>query len=219
MTELLDAYNEEGKLVKTEEKDKLLNEIKEHSLREGDAHLAVPAVFLLLVHPQNGIYVVKRADKSENPHLWCKTVGGHVHHGETPDEGLRRESDEEINTKVEIAHSIDDYLYKKQNYDLKVQAVVRQIDFKPWFATDRIDRETGRPWKRRFRAHIYAGVLEKEKLEFTESTGADEFSDGLGEAIEYMFYPKEELRELLEKGDRRFTHDLSILVRDYHPFL
>lgn len=215
----LDAFDELGDFVKTEEMNVLLSEIKEHSIRYGDAHLAVPAVLLLLSHPHKGIYVVRRADKSENPHLWCKTVGGHIHHGESPEDALVRESYEEIRTDIVIAGSFDEYENLLSTVDLSSRAVVRKVDFKPWFRTDRIDRETGRPWRRRFRAHIYAGRLEKESLEFTGRTSAPEFRDGLGEAVSYAFYGKEELGRILAEGDRRFTHDLTVLFRDYATFL
>ena len=219
MVEYLDAYNEQGELVKTGDKETILDDIKRYSIKNGDANLAVPVVFLLLVHPDYGLYVVKRAAKSENPYLWCKTVGGHVRHGETADVALERESMEEIKTKVKIEHSIDDYLLSIGSCDFTQVALVRQIDFKPWLGIDRIDRETGMPWRRRFRAHIYSGFFERTKLEFTQGTGLRTFDDGLGEAVECNFYQIDTLKELLEKGDRRFTHDLTVLVKNYHALL
>ncbi|MBN1544895.1 NUDIX domain-containing protein [Candidatus Woesearchaeota archaeon] len=219
MAEHLDAYDCNGRLVKTREKELLLSEIKEYSITNGDANLAVPAALLLLVHPEHGIYVVKRAGKSENPFLWCKTVGEHVRHGETPDEAIIRGAKEEIGTSIVIAHSIDEYTQRLESTDLRETAVTREIDFNPWFGGDCIDRKTGRPWRRRFRATIYAGRFRNEKLNLPQRTCEDDFRDGLGEAVEFAFYQKDRLRELLAEGDRRFTHDLFILVRDYYPFL
>ncbi|MBW2972049.1 NUDIX hydrolase [Candidatus Woesearchaeota archaeon] len=219
MTEHLDAYDQDGRLVKTAEKGLLLSEIKEYSISHGDAHLAVPGALLLLVHPERGIYVVKRAGKSENPHLWCKTVGEHVRHGETADDALIRGAREEIDTHVVIAYSLDEYIERVESTDLTETAVARQIDFKPWFGGDCIDRETGRPWRRRFRATIYTGVYRNEELRLPKKTCVEDFTDGFGEAVAFAFYQKDKLRELLTEGDRRFTHDLFILVRDYYPFL
>ena len=217
---LLDAYGRDGLLVRTEEKDLLLAEIKEYSIANGDAHLAIPAVLMLLVHPENGIYVVRRAEKAENPHLWCKTVGGHIHHKETPAEALRRESQEEIRTDVLIAESTDEYEKLLMYTNLKEKAVVRKVDRQPWFRADRIDRETGRPWKRRFDAHIYIGKLHKDNLLFTPKSEKGDFEDGLGEAVDMRFYRRDDLRRIaVDEGDRSFTHDIGVLVRNYYGHL
>lgn len=216
--EYLDAFDKTGKKIKTAERKQLLNEIKGYSFEHGDCILAVPAVNLLLAHPEKGVYLVKRANKAENPYMWCKTVGGHISSGESPDETLVREAKEEINTEIVIANSIDDYFEKISKDPLTERAVVRKIDFNPWFGSYRLDRDTGKKWMKRSVLHIYAGRLRKP-LDFTDATDAVNFSDGLGEATAYKIWNKAELQDLLAKGDPRFTHDLFILMRDYHAFI
>ena len=107
---MLDFYDEKGNLLGTRTKKEVLNEQKTISLETGESPFAVPVIHLLLSHPEKGIYTVQRANKSENPYLWCKPVGGHISSGETEDSTLIREGQEEIKTDIILANSEEEYL-------------------------------------------------------------------------------------------------------------
>jgi len=100
MDELLHAYNQWGRIVKTQERSSLLQEIRDYSYKHGDANLAVETIYLVLSNSNGELYVVRRGDKPENPNRFDKTVGGHVHVGETAFSTLYREAREEIGVQV-----------------------------------------------------------------------------------------------------------------------
>jgi len=216
--EILDTYDQDGNLLKTISKKEILAEQKRVAFETGDSSFAVPVVYLLLSHPENGVYVVQRANKSENPYLWCKPVGGHIGSGDDPDSTLLREGKEEIKTDIVLAKSIGEYFDLISQDSLIEHAIVRKIDFQPWFGTYRVDRDTRKNWMKRTRAHIYAGVY-RGSIGFTNATNTKDFVDGLGEAVGVKIYDKNDLQRILSSGDPNFTHDLGILVRDYHAFL
>lgn len=218
MEEILYAYDKKGNIVAHGSKKRILNEQKKVSFSAGDCPFAVPVVYLLLSHPKEGIYTVQRANKSENPYLWCKPVGGHISSGETPESTLIREGQEEIKTDIIIAKSIENYNHLISKNDISEKAIVRMVNLQPWFGTYRLDKDTGKVWMKRTRAFIYAGVY-SGKIKFTKATDQEDFSDGLGEAINAKIYQKEDLeRVLLEKNDL-FTDDFKVLFKDYKAFL
>ena len=111
--ELLNAYNQSGTLIKTQERESLLEEVREHSYKHRDANLAVETFYLILANSNGDLYIVKRGDKSENPNKYDKTAGGHVISGETPITALQREAYEEIGVGV----ALTDIFYSINHYD------------------------------------------------------------------------------------------------------
>ena len=83
--EMLNVYDAEGRVAGT--------------MARGDAKirgLAAGAVQLLLRHDDGRVLLQKRRDDKENGGLWDKSVGGHVLAGETFDQALIREANEEL---------------------------------------------------------------------------------------------------------------------------
>lgn len=83
--ELLNVYNPAGEVV--------------GSAPRGDAKargLAVGAVQMLVVKDDGRILLQRRQDDKENGGLWDKSVGGHVQAGESFDQALIREANEEL---------------------------------------------------------------------------------------------------------------------------
>jgi len=83
--ELLNVYDAAGAVV--------------GSLERGEAKargLAVGAIQLLLVNPRGRVLLQRRRHDKENGGLWDKSVGGHVQAGETFDQALVREANEEL---------------------------------------------------------------------------------------------------------------------------
>jgi 8-oxo-dGTP pyrophosphatase MutT (NUDIX family) len=63
--------------------------------------LAAGAVQLLLLDPEGRVLLQRRREDKENGGLWDKSVGGHVQAGETFDEALIREANEELFGRAE----------------------------------------------------------------------------------------------------------------------
>lgn len=69
------------------------------SMRRGEAKargLAAGAVQLLLMNEEGRVLLQRRREDKENGGLWDKSVGGHVKAGETFDQALIREANEEL---------------------------------------------------------------------------------------------------------------------------
>ena len=69
------------------------------TMERGDAQatgFAAGAVQLLLVNPQGQVLLQRRREDKENGGLWDKSVGGHVQAGESFDQALVREANEEL---------------------------------------------------------------------------------------------------------------------------
>ena len=84
--ELLNIYNADGEVVGA----------RPRSEAKSSDGLAAGAVQLLLVGPGRKVLLQKRRDDKENGGLWDKSVGGHVLAGESFDQALLREANEEL---------------------------------------------------------------------------------------------------------------------------
>ena len=83
--ELLNVYDAAGVVV--------------GSMERGEAKargFAAGAVQMLVVNQDGRVLLQRRRDDKENGGLWDKSVGGHVQAGETFDEALLREANEEL---------------------------------------------------------------------------------------------------------------------------
>ena len=98
--EFLEAYNRDGSVLKKGPKNQLIDEQRTVSMEHGDSPFALKGIFLFLSHPEQGLYIVRRANVRENPNLLCKSVGGHCRPGEDPDAALERECGEEIGKEI-----------------------------------------------------------------------------------------------------------------------
>lgn len=204
MMELLHAYDQWGQLIKTQDRETLLKEIRDFSYKHGDAHLAVETIYLVLSNLKGELYIVKRGDKPENPNRYDKTVGGHVYVGETAFSTLYRESREEIGVQVMLTDLLG-YAQVVQAIDTSQFAVVRPIDYHPWMKSIRYIKD-GEPWVKRHRVTIFAGIY----------NGLVKFVDG--EAIGMQLIPKGELRERMKQSPDQFTYDLEVLLKNYSIF-
>ncbi len=112
--ELLNVYDAAGVVV--------------GSMARGEAKargLAAGAVQLLLVSEDGKILLQRRQKDKENGGLWDKSVGGHVQAGETFDQALIREANEELfgradADRVAIVGSLDE---AAAGYDVRVRHI------------------------------------------------------------------------------------------------
>ncbi len=202
--EQLHAYDRWGHLIKTQDRETLLKEIRDFSYKHGDAHLAVETIYLLLSNLKGELYVVKRADKPENPNRYDKTVGGHVYVGETAFSTLCRETREEIGVQV-ILTDLWGYPKAVETTDTNQFAVVRPIDYHLWMKSIRHVKD-GEPWVKRHRVTIFSGIY----------NGSLQFVDG--EATDMRLIPKDELLDRIKQSSDQFTYDLEILTKNYSVF-
>ncbi|MBS3122060.1 NUDIX domain-containing protein [Candidatus Woesearchaeota archaeon] len=202
MGELLDAFDEEGQLVKTLEKELLLREMKDYSYKHRDSPFAVPVVHLMLSNSQGQLYVIKRGDKDENPNKYCKSVGGHVRSGEPYETTLQRETLEEIGTDIIVT---DESVFEKAKSDVDTTkyAVVKRIGFDPWLKSIR-KVKNGRSWTKRVKAEIFVGIYD----------GNVSFKDG--EAVEMLLINKQDLIKRISDNSDDFTYDLRRIMSTYY---
>lgn len=90
--ELLDILDEQGNYTGKSEERKIVHE-------KGLWHIHVG----IWIMNQNGELLFQKRSKNKkiNPNKWTRT-GGHVDKGETPLEGIQRETEEEIGVKIPI---------------------------------------------------------------------------------------------------------------------
>src|SRR5688572_20693074 len=194
MSERIHAFDRDGRVLAVEERTLLNQQIREYSIRHGDANVAVECVYLMLVNSSGAFYIVQRADKAENPWLWDKTVGGGVTAGDTPDQTVVREAAEELGI-VTVLVSVTEHTALSAQTDTRQHAIVRQIAFDPWFRSERVAADGAR-WVKRHRTTLYAGRYD----------GDVRFADGEANAVALMTLA--ELRAALDARPHDFTDDL-----------
>jgi len=105
-----------------------------------------PVVHMHLIDSRNRIYLQKRnSDKKIQPGKWDTAVGGHVSSGESVEDALVRETEEEIGLKDVKPRFIGMYKWETEIESELVYMFVSFSDKKPFFNTDEI--EDGKFWK------------------------------------------------------------------------
>lgn len=215
MTEWLHATNRQGAYVKSQERTELLAEIRNYSLRHGDAHLAVPVVHIILLTSDGKIRLVQRGDKPENPFMWDKAVGGHVvsenrHLSRQDfDNNARKELHEEVGLST-IIMAEDNWHYhhliQSKTHDLEAQAVIRLIDYDPWQGA--ISRtKGGESWLKRHNVAVYAGIFD----------GPFRFLDH--EAQDHRLTTPHELMADVQATPWKFADGVRIFMQRYYYLL
>ncbi|MBF0589285.1 MAG: NUDIX domain-containing protein [Magnetococcales bacterium] len=216
MSEQLHATNAQGLYVKTDERAKLLAEIRSHARAHGEAPVAVPVVHIILTNSAGEIRMVQRGDKAENPYMWDKAVGGHVVTEDTTlsrqafDDNARKEAGEEIGIHdLLIAADPIDYRRKlqREKLDLNRQALLYLLDHDPWQGTICISRDDGKPWLKRNNAAIYTGLYD----------GPFVFEDG--EAVDQRAMSLERLATELQQSPWQYADGVRVFMQRYAPLL
>ena len=200
MAELIHAYNLDGTVLKTDERNVLLKEQQEQALRWGEPEFSVASIYALVKNSRDELYVQLRGDKDENPHMYDKSVSGHVLAGQTPEQALIRKAKHELGVDVILAS--EDYLEVLAKTDTTKTAVVRLLGYIPNFRSMR-QRRDGGEWIKLFDATVYGGVYD----------GPVAFSDGEVEGMQLI--PLAIIKDVMAANPGRFTHDLSYLIDRY----
>ncbi len=203
--EILAAYDQQGNLINTQERKKLLHTIQNHSLLHGDAPCAVSCINLLLINSKKEILLTKRGNTFDNPYMWDKTVGGHVTAGESFDETVIREAKEELNIKLQLCNTLH-FREKIQKSDLRQVAIARLVDFFPWQKSIR-KMQNGTKWTKRHRTAIYIGCYD----------GKWSFPDGESTALETVSL--DIILQKLQTQTDQYTYDLQVLLPYVAPLL
>ncbi len=89
--ELLEVVNLDGEVIDTLPRTKI----------HGNPSLIHRVVHVLVFNKEGGLLLQKRSmNKDVAPGKWDTSVGGHINPGETPDEAVRREMEEELGITV-----------------------------------------------------------------------------------------------------------------------
>lgn len=197
--ELFKVYDKKGNMLEIKEKEIISQEIINEAKKYGEPTHTVPVIHLLLYNAKNQLYIIKRANKSENPFMFDKTVGGHVRYNETFEKTAIRETKEEIDVDVLMTDS-KDYFMKIKSTDLTRYAVVKSVDFEPWSKSIRVLRNDTSIITKYDRVKVFVGQYD----------GNIKFNDG--EAIDCILKNTNELLEDFIHHPNLYTYDLQELV-------
>lgn len=206
MTELLEVYDLQGKLLKIQERSKFYSDIKKEYASKGRVSKQVKSVRILLLNSRGRIYLQKRSKlKNENPGLYDKTVGGHVSKDETWDMAAIRECAEELGFPASIL-SPEEFDRAIHVTDLSVVGIFRKVDYIPNFQSVRVTADGGR-FVQPFITTIYIGYYD----------GAIKFVDGESSGVEV--FSRDELKEEIKSSSGKFTEDLKYMIKNYEKYL
>ncbi|MBI4688612.1 MAG: NUDIX domain-containing protein [Nitrospirae bacterium] len=139
--ELLDVVTESGKIIRTLPRSEI----------HGNPSLMHRVVHVLVFNGEGGLLLQKRSmNKDVAPGRWDTSVGGHINHGETIEEALRREMEEELGIVVNDKGSLSmpEFLYTyihSNPYETElVYTFAYTYDGEPLFNREEIDEV--RPW-------------------------------------------------------------------------
>ncbi len=202
--EYIDYYNLEGELLGTDERKKVLKRQENQSRETGDTDIVVGSVMLLLFDTSGQVYISQRsADKPENPNLWDKSMGGHIVSGDSSDETVKKELDEELGIEASII--TDDIVLSeeiKNPITLTQRAIIKKVKELKNYQSKRMTQD-GDIWNKRMNVGLYIGIY----------NGDVKFKDG--EVQNLRLIPITELEQEIQKNPDIFTDDILRLIREH----
>lgn len=206
MTENLEIYDLNSNPIGIQDRKEFYDEIKKEFKETGKITKKVKAIKLLLLNSSGRIYLQKRSkDKSENPNLYDKAVGGHISAGDSFEMTVIRECAEELGFPVAV---LPQKKFDKaiKVTDLSVIGIFREIEYLPDFDSIRINKD-GSKIIQPLMTKMYIGYY-NGKIGFIdgESSGVQTFS-------------LEELKQALKDNPDDFTEDIKFMVKKYEKFL
>ncbi len=164
---------------------------------------AVEIIDVLIINRKGELLIQKRSkNKSHNPGLLDKSIGGHVKHGDSVEHTLIVETVEELQIPSLLINSEEDFerAFNTLNMYLDTIALVKKLGTKTRSFTKIINKkEVLIGNKKNFFIGIYDGAVKLVD----------------GEASGLFWYELDDLLEDLEKNPQLFTHDLTYMLEKY----
>ena len=144
--ELLEVVTSEGKTIKVLPRSEI----------HGNPSLIHQVVHVLVLNGKGGLFLQKRAmSKSVAPGKWDTSVGGHVSSGETIEEALTREMEEELGIRPDKPEFLYSYIHSNPYetelvytysclYDGPISFNKTEIDDVRLWSLDEINRNIGK---------------------------------------------------------------------------
>jgi isopentenyldiphosphate isomerase len=205
MDELLEIYDLDNNLLRTQERRDFYKEIDNEYTNNGKITKKVRTIRLQLMNSNGQLYVQKRSNsKKYNSGLYDKTVGGHVLKGHTVDVTIAKECAEELGFPA-VNLSDEEFNEAVQTTDLTVIGLFREVDLVDNFQSKRECDESAiiQP----FITHFIVGYYD----------GSIRFSDGEASGVEV--FSLEELKSDIKNNPDKFTEDLKFILKNYEQYL
>ena len=206
MAELIDIYDLKEKFLGSQKRKKFYSEIKKEFEKRGKISRKIKSIRLILMNSKGRIYLQKRSiNKSENPGLYDKTVGGHVSAGDSYDMTVLRECAEELGFPAAVL-SENEFEKAVKVTDLSIICIFRKIDELNNFQSIRFKKDNEK-FTQPYMTSIYMGYY----------NGAIRFVDGESSGIEV--FSLKELEQDIKTNPEKFTEDLKFMIKKYKKFL
>jgi len=206
MSEKLEIYDLNSKLITIEDRKKFYSEIKKEFKETGKISKKVKSIRLILMNSSGRIYLQKRSRvKTENAGKYDKTVGGHVSAGDSFNMTVIRECAEELGFPATVLEP-EEFEKAIKITNLDIIGIFKKLEYLPNFMSKRIlvdNSEFIQPYM----TSIYFGYY----------NGPIKFVDGESSGIEV--FSLEELEEDIKDNPDKFTEDIKFMVEKYEKFL
>lgn len=206
MSEKLEIYDLNSKLIQTEDRKKFYTEIKTEFKETGKITKKIKSIKLILMNSSGRIYLQKRSKiKTENAGKYDKTVGGHVLAGNSFNMTVVRECAEELGFPATVL-APEEFEKAIKITNLEIIGVFKKIEYLPNFLSKRI-LNNGTEIIQPLMNSMYFGYYD----------GPIKFVDGESSGIEV--FSLDELKEELKNNPDKFTEDIKFMIKKYEKFL
>jgi len=205
MSELLEIYDLDGNIIKTQKRDEFYDEIKKEFKETGKITKQVKSIRMILLNSKGHMYIQKRSYyKKENAGLYDKTIGGHVVAGHTLGLTVVKECHEELGFPA-VVLTDEEFQLAIHSTDASIIGLFKKIDSIQNFISIRKSKDGD--FKQPYISSFYVGYYD----------GSIRFRDG--ESIGIEVFTLEQLRERIQKEPEMFTEDLKFMIRRYEKYL
>lgn len=207
MPEIIDTFDLNGSPLGAVERKQFYTECRKEYADTGKVTRKCGTINVFVLTPRGTLYLQRRAeDKSENPGMWDKTIGGHMTAGESVRHAVTREAAEELDFPVYVCEEHEGLRETARNTNLALTGVLKLIEVDHSYVSERIMRN-GDNYVQPHIRYIYVGYID----------GRVRFSDG--ETAELGVYEPDRWAEKMAANANDFTPDMHVLFERYRRHL